>query len=138
MASERSLLERFRTPADNGRRTAGFDRAACIVSVVGNLRQMLNVHRGSALAQPELGIPAPCEIILTCPDAVARLRRTIVEVVERYEPRLTDVQVYVVQQETETLMLHFIVNGRLVPDPEHQLISFETSFDGAGIIHLDA
>jgi type VI secretion system protein len=123
---------------DSGRRTAHLDRAALIGSVVGNLRQMLNTRRGHAPAQMDLGIPAPCEIVATCPDSIARLKRTIIEVVEKYEPRLSDVQVYFVQHENETLMLHYLINGRLVTDPDHEMISFETSFDGAGLIHVDA
>jgi type VI secretion system protein len=138
MANELSLLERFRHPAASDRRTARLDRAALIGSVVGNLRQMLNSRRGHAPAQLDLGIPAPCEIIASCPDSIARLKRIMIEVIEKYEPRLSDVQVYFVQHESETLMLHYLINGRLVTDPDHEMISFETSFDGAGLIHLDA
>ena len=138
MAHELSLLERLRRPIDSGRHTTQLDRAALIGSVVNNLRQMLNSRRGHAPAQMDLGIPAPCEIVATCPDSIARLKRTIIEVVEKYEPRLSDVQVYFVQHENETLMIHYLINGRLVTDPDHEMISFETSFDGAGLIHVDA
>ena len=136
MINERTILERLRSPADIERRSVRVDRRALVDSVVRNLRQILNSRQGSALAQMDLGIPAPCEIVLGFPEAVGQLKRTIVAVIEKYEPRLRSVQVFYQPRETEGLVINFIVSGRLAHD--NTQISFETRFDNAGLIHLEA
>jgi type VI secretion system protein len=136
MINERTVLERLRNPADLERRSVRVDRRALVESVVRNLRQILNSREGSALAQMDLGIPAPCEIVLGFPEAVGRLKRTIVTVIEKYEPRLRSVQVFYQPRENEGLVVNFIVSGRLAYD--NSQISFETHFDNAGLIHLEA
>ncbi len=136
MINERTILERLRNPADIERRSVNVDRRALVDSVVRNLRQILNSRQGSALAQLDLGIPAPCEIVLGFPEAVGQLKRTIVAVIEKYEPRLRNVQVFYQPRETEGLVVNFIVSGRLAYD--NTQIAFETHFDSAGLIHLEA
>lgn len=136
MINERTVLERLRNPPDVVRRSVQVDRRALVDSVVKNLRQILNSRQGSALAQMDLGIPAPCEIVLGFPEAVGQLKRTIVAVIEKYEPRLRSVQVFYQPRETEGLVVNFIVSGRLAHD--NTQISLETHFDTAGIIHLEA
>jgi predicted component of type VI protein secretion system len=84
----------------------------------------------------DLGIPAPCEIVLGFPEAVGQLKRTIVAVIEKYEPRLRNVQVFYQPRETEGLVVNFMVSGRLVHD--NAQITFETHFDNTGLIHLEA
>jgi type VI secretion system protein len=136
MHNERTILERLRKPEEITRRSVRLDRHAILDSVVRNLRQILNARQGSALAQMDLGIPAPCEIVLGFPEAVGQLKRTIVNVIEKYEPRLHHVQVFYQPKEAEGLVINFIVSGRLVHD--NTQISFETHFDNAGLIHLEA
>jgi type VI secretion system protein len=136
MNNERTILERLRNPDEITRRSLQLNRHVLVESVVRNLRQILNSRAGSALAQMDLGIPAPCEIVLGFPEAVGQLKRTIVKVIEKYEPRLTAVQVFYQPRENEGLIINFIVSGRLVHD--NTQISFETHFDNAGLIHLEA
>jgi type VI secretion system protein len=136
MVNVRSLLERFREPDAIDRRTVQFDRRALIASVAQNLRQILNARQGGALAQMDLGIPAPCEIVVAIPHSIDELKRTIAAVVAKYEPRLTDVRVFYQPGETEELTMHFLLSARLRHDGGQ--ITFETSFNKAGLIHLDA
>ena len=136
MANARSLLERLRNPADLHQRTAVLDRRELIASVAVNLRQILNSRHGSAPAQMDLGIPAPCEIVLAFPEAVNRLKSIIIGVIAKYEPRLSEVQVYYQPRDVENLVMNFLISARLRYDGGH--ISFETRFDKAGLIHLDA
>jgi type VI secretion system protein len=136
MVQARSLLERLRQPAGIDQRTAQFDRRLLVASIAANLRQILNARHGSALAQMDLGIPAPCEIVLAFPHAVNHLRGIIVDVITKYEPRLVDVQAYYQPRETENLVMDFLISARLRHDGGQ--ITFETHFDRAGLIHLDA
>jgi type VI secretion system protein len=136
MVNVRSLLQRLRAPDPLDRRTAQFDRHALIASVAVNLRQILNSRQGSALAQMDLGIPAPCEIVTAIPHSIDALKRTIVAVITKYEPRLRDVQAFYQPGEVEELVMNFLITGRLAHDGGQ--ISFETRFDKGGLIHLDA
>ena len=136
MANAQSLLERLRSPADIERRTMGMDRRALVASVALNMRQILNSRQGSAQAQMDLGVPAPCEIVLAFPDGIGRLKNVIVDVIAKYEPRLIDVQAYYQPGAVENLVMNFLVSARLRYDGEP--ITFETRFDKAGLIHLDA
>lgn len=136
MISERTVLERLRNPTDIERRSVRVDRRALVDSVVRNLRQILNSRQGSALAQMDLGIPAPCEIVLGFPEAIGQLKRTIVAVIEKYEPRLQGVQVFYQPREAEGLVVNFMVSGRLAHD--NSQITLETHFDNTGLIHLEA
>lgn len=136
MVQARSLLERLRRPAEAEALTAQVDRRDLVASVAANLRRILNTRQGSALAQMDMGIPAPCEIVLAFPDAVNRLRNIVIAVIARYEPRLTEVQAYYQPREVENLVMNFLISARLRHDGGQ--ITFETRFDKAGLIHLDA
>jgi len=136
MANARSLLERLRNPAYIHQRTVVADRRELIASVSTNLSQILNARHGSAPAQMDLGIPAPCEIVLAFPEAVNQLKAIIIAVITKYEPRLMEVQAYFQPREVENLVMNFLISARLRHDGGH--ISFETRFDKAGLIHIDA
>lgn len=137
MIPESTLLERLRRAGDPRPRTLRNDRAAVIASVARNLHRVLNSRLGNAPAQLDLGIPAPSDIILAIPEAIAGLKRTIIDVIEKYEPRLVEVQASYLQQEDDLLALHFLVTGRLAGEDSTR-VSFQTTYDKTGLIHLDA
>jgi hypothetical protein len=58
--------------------------------------------------------------------------------ISRIANRVPDVHVHIVQYENETRMLHVLINGRLITDPDHPMICSETSCAGTGLLHLDA
>ncbi len=136
MANARLLLQRLRKPDPLDRHTMQFDRRAQIASIAENLRQILNTRQGSAPAQMDLGIPAPCEIVIAIPQSIDTLKRAIIAVIGKYEPRLTHVQAYYQPGPIEGLMLNFLISARLAHDGGQ--VSFATRFDKGGIIYLDA
>jgi type VI secretion system lysozyme-like protein len=136
MANVRLLLQRLRDPDPVGLHTMQFDRRTLVASIADNLRQILNTRQGSAPAQMDLGIPAPCEIVLAIPQSIDTLKRTIIAVIDKYEPRLTHVQAYYQPSPVEGLVLNFLITARLAYDGGQ--ISFATRFDKGGIIYLDA
>jgi type VI secretion system protein len=136
MANVRLLLQRLRSPDPADLHTMRHDRTELIASIADNLRQILNTRQGSAPAQLDLGIPAPCEIVMAIPHSIDTLKRTIIEVISKYEPRLTHAQAYYQPSPVEGLMLNFLITARLAFDGGQ--ISFATRFDKGGIITLDA
>ena len=60
-----TLLERLnRAAREGGARTIKEDRGAVMRSVMLNLQRILNTRQGSSLAQDDLGIPSPHELLL--------------------------------------------------------------------------
>jgi len=93
MSSERSILERLAKPATRGRRTLTENTHEITKSVLRNLQHILNSRLGDAPAQPDLGMPAPSEITQASPDAVNLVIRNLRACIEKYEPRLSGVDI---------------------------------------------
>jgi type VI secretion system protein len=131
MSTGTTLLERL---LGGGRLTRGAsgDRAAIMRSVMGNLRDLLAARRGSSLAQPDLGLPAPNELRHNYPETIADHQRSIATTIATYEPRLRDVEVTYVQVEDEQLTLHFQVAATLATEGLKESITFETCVDHSG------
>mgnify|MGYP002395836571 CR=1 FL=1 len=106
-----------------------------LASVRRNLRDVLNTRVGSAAAQMDMGTLPPNEILQGIPEALDRIQRAIAACIERYEPRLRDVAVILLESLDDPLAIHFIIRGRLRDDSEVP-ISFETAVDAHGRFDL--
>lgn len=120
-----------------GLRLVPGDHSALLVSVLSNLRDVLGSRQGSALAQPDLGLPPPNELRQNYPASIADVQRAIAASITRYEPRLSDVQVTYVQVESEQLVVHFQINATLMVGGRRQTIALETSVDHCGQVRVE-
>jgi len=136
MSRERTILERLARPDDARDRTAREDPKEIVRSVLGNLQRILNARLGHAPAQPDLGMPAPSDIIRSGAEAVEWLAGTLKNCIEKYEPRLTDVRVSRLESEDDVLTLRFQVSARLASTKEEVPVSFDTRVDAAGQIRV--
>ncbi len=136
MSRERTLLERLARPSAARDRTAREDPAEIVRSVLGNLQRILNARLGHAPAQPDLGMPAPSDILRTGPEAVHWILDTLRICIEKYEPRLTDVQVAHLSDEGDVLALRFQVTARLAAMKDDVPVSFDTTVDPAGRVRV--
>jgi len=136
MSRERTLLERLARPDAARDRTAREDRGEILRSVLSNLQRILNTRLGHAPAQPDLGMPAPSEIVRTGPEAADWIADTLKSCIEKYEPRLADVQVTPAEREDPGLTLHFRVSARLTASQEPLPVRFDTTVDPAGRIRV--
>lgn len=136
MSRERTLLERLARPDVARDRTAREDPAEILQSVLANLQRILNSRLGHAPAQPDLGMPAPSDIVRTGPEAAEWIADTLKSCIEKYEPRLADVRVAPVEREDQGLTLHFQVNARLDAARDPLPVSFDTTVDPAGRIRV--
>lgn len=125
------LLERIDAA---GVRPAAEDRNAVLASIRRNLADILNTRIGSAAAQMDLGTLPPNEILQGIPESLDKIRSSLRSCIGTYEPRLTDVDVVVLETEGDPLAVHFLVRGRL--RGEGAAVSFETQVDKAGRIVL--
>ena len=136
MSSERSILERLAKPATRGQRTLNENTHEITRSVLRNLQHILNTRLGDAPAQPDLGMPSPSEITQASPDAINLVMRNLRACIEKYEPRLSSIDIAHVEAGDEILTLRFQVTARLVVSKDGHTISFDTVVNPGGHIRL--
>jgi len=136
MSSERSILERLAKPLTKGQRTLNENTHEITRSVLRNLQHILNTRLGDAPAQPDLGMPSPSEITQASPDAINLVMRNLRACIEKYEPRLSSIDIAHVEAGDEILTLRFQVTARLVVAKDGTTISFDTVVNPGGHIRL--
>jgi len=136
MSSERSILERLAKPATKGQRTLSQNTHEMTRSVLRNLQHILNTRLGDAPAQPDLGMPSPSEITQASPDAINMVMRNLRACIEKYEPRLSSIDIAHVEAGDEILTLRFQVTARLIVSKDGTTISFDTVVNPGGHIRL--
>ena len=132
-----TLFERLapatRTPAVPGLAVRGpaSDAAQLRISILANLRRVLGTRQGHAAAQPELGIPAPGDLLQDYPACIPRLQKTIGACIQRYEPRLTAVRVHHLDDGEDALRIRFQISAE-VADGLHTRMVIESQVDPTG------
>lgn len=133
---ERTLLERLARPRTKGARSMTENTNELTRSVLFNLQKMLNSRIGHAPAQMDYGIPEPSEVAHAFPDALGQMQRAIRTCIEKYEPRLTGVNVMHVESEDDQFSLRFQITGQLSTSKDRTPVVFDTMVDAAGRIRL--
>lgn len=136
MSSERSILERLAKPGTRGLRTLNENTHEITRSVLRNLQHILNTRLGDAPAQPDLGMPSPSEITQAAPDAINLVMKNLRACIEKYEPRLSSIDIAHVEAGDEILTLRFQVTARLIVTKDGATISFDTVVNPGGHIRL--
>ena len=95
------------------------------MSVLSNLNYLFNCRRGSLEHLPDYGLPDITEIYRESPDSVVRLRKSLKEAIEKYEPRLRRVRVDPQDANPYEMRLVFLVSGEL---PNREPVRFRTTF----------
>ena len=138
MSRERTLLERLANPRAEEARSAEANPAALTASVVGHLRQLLNSRQGNAPAQDDYGLPDISEMVHSFPASASGLQRAIKAIIEKYEPRLTGVNVMLVESEDDVLCLRFQITAQIVSPSEKRRrpIYVDTVVESSGRISV--
>lgn len=105
-------------------------------SILKNLQRILNSRLGHAPAQMDLGMPPPSDIVQAAPDAVGLVQKNLRACIEKYEPRLTSVEITRVESDQDVLTLRFQVTGRIAGARDARTFSFETLVDPRGQFKL--
>jgi len=135
MGREQTLLERLADPRVDRPLTITENTQQLADSILRHLQKMLNTRQGHVLTQPEYGIPDVTEFIQTLPDMVNEVRSAIRNSIEKFEPRLRNVEVAFVPSEGAGLSLRFEITAELVTEKEDASVWFETSVSPSG--HID-
>lgn len=100
-----------------------------VLSVMDHLKRMFNSRRGSTATEGDYGLPDISEIYRNMPDGIDWLRAAIRETIERFEPRLENVEVRPRESGDKSGRLEFILSARLRGGGE---VKFQTTFTSMG------
>ncbi|MEK6748530.1 MAG: type VI secretion system baseplate subunit TssE, partial [Pseudomonadota bacterium] len=126
-----SFFERLNN-ADVRDATSVVDKTKVARSVLRHLIQLLNTRRGSVPTQPDYGLPDFNDMISRFPDAIHELKKEIKMCLEKYEPRLSQIQVGYVADKDNPLTLRYEVSALLHIDEEKTDVWFETTLNAMG------
>lgn len=108
------FLERLRATQHNPDSLGEEDTAAVLQSIISYAALILNTRKGSALLDTDMGIPdfTSRGMQFTNED-IPHIERSIAEVLARYEPRLTDVQVRLIPDSNAAVQMVFELQASL-------------------------
>lgn len=132
------LLERL-SRAESGANDPGrTDSQIVLQSVQRHLALLLNTQQGSVSIAPDYGIPDFFSLFgLGDVEALANIERLLEQTVQKYEPRLHDVNIRVVSKDSAGLNLHLQLLAKLPVDGGDVNVSFDTVFDAGGRVTID-
>ena len=136
MARETRLFERLSRPVGSGPPPGGDSKAGAVRTVLLSLQKLLNSRQGHAAAQMGYGIPDPSEVMHSYNDAISQMAKAIKASIEKYEPRLTGVQVRHVANTDDLLVLRYQIVGQLAKSKERIPVVFDTHVDPSGRIRV--
>jgi type VI secretion system protein len=138
MSRELTLFERMRSPESAFKRTIKEDEEKLFHSVLEHLQKVLNSRQGHALIQPDYGMPDFTDFKYSLPESVLEMETIIKNTIEKYEPRLKNVQVKFIPMEKDSdpltidrLFLNFEIKADLVSKDEEYEATFNTIINAA-------
>ncbi len=100
---EQRLLERIQLWEKEPDRRSREDSGRTIDSVMAHLQRILNTRQGSVQIAEDFGLPDFTDLIDNYPESIRDLERSIRKMIQRFEPRLSAIQVKFIPQEDEKL-----------------------------------
>ncbi len=91
------------------------DIQAKLVSVQQHLLRLFNTRQGSLQHMPDYGLPDLNHIYQDLPHSTINLSEHLSQLIEKYEPRLTDVEVSEHKDKDKDYILAFDVYANLIP-----------------------
>jgi type VI secretion system protein len=88
-----SLFERLHTEASSPSVTQGVDFNDVLTSIKANVARILNARAGESLSAPELGLVDFNDAVMGSRDLATRIRRSIYHCLDKYEPRISEIEI---------------------------------------------
>ncbi|MCM0082096.1 type VI secretion system baseplate subunit TssE [Geomonas sp. Red32] len=128
---EERLLERIRSVEKEPQRRRGDDLRRGIRSLVSHLQRILNTRQGNVPIAGDYGVPDFIDFLQTFPESVVAIESSIRTAIEKYEPRLSNVNVAFLPDQDDVLTLRFQINANLTGEGGRR-VCFETVVDADG------
>jgi len=127
-----TLLARLRDPEATA--SAAGSEAALRASILEHLQRMCTTRKGSMRTRPDYGLRDLSEMVHSFPDALAQIREGLLQTIERYEPRLTNVRVDYVPSGRLDLVVRFEVTATVLDDTRRVPVRFETRLSASRVV----
>ena len=132
---EERLLERIRTWKNEPQRRSRGEARRQIDSIVAHLQRILNTRQGNVPIARDYGVPDLTDFMLSYPESVTEIEKSLRQAIEEYEPRLRSVHVSFIHQEDDLLCLRFQIVAQLSPESGRNVL-IETIVDSDGKVSL--
>jgi type VI secretion system protein len=138
MASLLKKLEGLAQPTSTWNYTSKGSSTELEGDIIAHLVEILNTRMGSARTLPDYGVMEVSEVLHEFPDAIAMIQRSLKACIQQYEPRLKNVQVRQIKNESvASMVLEFEITGQYqLPDGRRQSLRLGASMDASGNVHL--
>ncbi|HPS78520.1 MAG TPA: type VI secretion system baseplate subunit TssE [Thermoanaerobaculaceae bacterium] len=102
-----------------------------------HLMLLLNTRRGSVPHLPGYGLPDVSEFYQDYPGSLAELRRLVEQLIDRYETRLVNVQVRLLESDSTEFRASFLISGDLEVDDQPVRVTYRTTINNTGRAALE-
>lgn len=124
------LFERVRRIEENPSVRDSLQEHELRESVLQHLSRLLNTRKGSVQMNPEFGMP---DFTNMTTNRMSFLAKSIQEMINLYEPRLTDVNVTLIEDQDDPFSHSFSVSATLLAEEgSNSGIKFQTIVNGDG------
>ena len=133
------LLERLRRIEQHPDQRGLVDPKDLTASVLRHLQKILNTRQGSAPIDDDYGMPDFTDLAANfSSESVRDVARSIKQVVNKYEPRLSSVVIEGAPQGEHILELHFKIDGKLKTGDNSEVpVAFDTFVSPDGRIQVN-
>lgn len=131
------LLERIRELSRNPHWRGDVDPVELQNSILNHLKHILNTRQGSAIIAQDFGVPDFTLLNDTANSSkIVAIEKGIVDVVNRYERRLTNVRVTFTGDAKNPTDMPFQLEAELVGTRDTTLVAFETVLSSNGHVAI--
>ena len=138
MLKSRTLFDKLNNPRTNEPLNITQNTEALAESILFHLTRVLNTRQGGPMIQPQdYGMVDITEISTRFPDSIADVQKAIRTTIEKYEPRLKNVQVEHIGEGADLQTLKFKITAQLADKKGKDSIYFETVIDPTGEVQVN-
>lgn len=110
---------------------------AIAASVMAHIGQMLSVRAGSVLMHPDYGLPDLNVGRFDQHHALLEVQASIRAMIERYEPRLSSVEVRTLGEGASSQLLGFCIEGHLNTEGRDNVLLLTARLNGLGRVEIE-
>jgi type VI secretion system protein len=133
---EGRLLERIFQKGMNPGAKMTYETGKVVESVINHLQCLLNTREGCTMIDKDLGMADISEIVAEYPATLDYIKKTIKNIIAKYEHRIEHVNVAFVEKDDVKHVLHFSITGVLSRAGRVTPIILESKFNPDGYMQV--
>jgi len=97
-----------------------------------HLALLLNTRQGALVNLPDYGLPDVSAFYSDYPASMGQLRSLIERLIKKYEPRLLNARVRVLDTDRKEFRASFLITGEIEENEEINPVQYRTTITGSG------